>query len=150
LHHVKNAGLHGRFVGTSTLGQVGFPLTMLGEPTFTMTPLLGGASRFDWERDIVPGQFFLVIPVMHAGRTGISAWSLANRDVRVADVGASLTLGVVGVSVGFSPGEVLDLLLGVVGIDLAGDDDASRPPPPPATDEAPAAPKVRSTAAVSR
>jgi hypothetical protein len=55
---------------------------------------------------------------------------LADRNVRVADVGASLTLGVVSVSLGFSAGEVLDLLLGVVGIDLAGDDDASRPPPP--------------------
>ena len=84
---------------------------------------------------------------MHTGRTGISACSLAERDVRVADVGASLTVGVVGVSVGFSPGEVLDLLLGVVGIDLAGDDDASRPPPPPATDEPPAAPNVHSSAA---
>lgn len=141
LHRVHHAGLHGRFVGTSTLGQVGFPLTMLGEPTFTMTPLLGGGSQFDWERDIVPGQLFLVVPAMHAGRTGISAWSLAKRDVRVADVGASLTLGVVGVSLGFSPGEVLDLLLGVVGIDLAGDDDASRPPLLPADAATPSDPE---------
>lgn len=146
LHRMHTAGLHGRFVGSSTIGQAGLPLMMAGEAKSAMAPLLGGTSRFDWRRDVVPGQI-LVFPMMHTGRTGMSAWSLAERDVRVADVGASLTVGVVGVSVGFSPGEVLDLLLGVVGIDLAGDDDASRPPPPPATDEPPAAPKVHSSAA---
>ena len=129
LHRVHTAGLHGRFVGTSKTGQIGLPLILAGEARSEMAPLLGGTSRFDWRRDIVPGQI-LVFPAMHMGRTGTSAWSLADRNVRVADVGASLTLGVVSVSLGFSAGEVLDLLLGVVGIDLAGDDDASRPPPP--------------------
>lgn len=136
LHQVHTAGVHGRFVGTSQTRQLGIPLSMLGETESEMTPLLGGTSRFDWRRDVVPGQI-LVFPVMHLGRTGILACSLAERDVRVADLGASLTLGVVGVSLGFSPGEVLDLLLGIVGIDLAGDDDASRPPPAPAKTRGP-------------
>ena len=36
--------------------------------------------------------------------------------------GVDITLGYVGVHVGFSPGELLDFLLGIVGIDLADDD----------------------------
>ena len=139
---LDTAGIHGRFVGTARLGQVGLPgLVMFGEPrNVEMTPLLGDTSEFDWQRDIVPGQVLLLFPAMHTGRTAVSDWSLAKRDVHVADLGASLTV-FVGVSIAFSPGEVLDLLLGLVGIDLAGDDVAGKPGPARPTGDSASNPK---------
>lgn len=127
---LETAGIHGRFIGTGKRGQVGLPgLAMVGEIRGTeMAPLLGDTSEFDEQRDVVPGQVLIVFPAMHAGRTGTSDWWRAHRGVHVADVGASVTV-FVGVSLGFSPGEVLDLLLGFVGVDLAGDDVADRPDP---------------------
>ncbi|MCZ6690087.1 MAG: hypothetical protein O7H41_10820 [Planctomycetota bacterium] len=50
-----------------------------------------------------------------------SGWSR----LHAFDVEAHLFLGVVGVRVGFSPGEFLDFLLGWVGVDIAGDDEGS-------------------------
>lgn len=125
---LDTAGIHGRFVGTARLGQVGLPgLVMCGEVRDAeMTSLLGDKSEFDEQRDVVPCQVLVLFPAMHAGRTGISDWWRADRDLHVADLGASLTV-FVGVSIGFSPGEVLDLLLGFVGVDLARDDVAGKP-----------------------
>jgi hypothetical protein len=45
-----------------------------------------------------------------------------------ADVGADVALGYVGLGLGVSPGEFVDLLLGFVGIDIGGDDMFGRAP----------------------
>ena len=125
IHIVETAGMHGRFVGTGTMAGIGLPFATFVQMRQRMAPLLGDASSFDRMRDVVPGQVLVVVPMMHSPR--ISAWSLAERDVRIADLGVTATVGLVSVSLGFSPGEVLDLLLGFVGIDLAGDDVADKP-----------------------
>ena len=84
-------------------------------------------------------QLLIVLP-LGAGRC--DAYSLSDRGLRVADVRAGVALGYVGLDVGFSPGEFVDLLLGFVGIDIAGDDAAGREPAP-ATEPEPVDPAAR-------
>src|SRR5262245_52872046 len=130
VHSLYTVGVHGRFVGSGQLGQGGLPgLCTVGEANMKMEPLLGDASQFHEKRDLVPGQLLLMIPGMHSGRTGYSEWSLGERGVHVADVGVTATVLLPGISIGFSPGELLDLFLGLFGIDIAGDDVARIPRP---------------------
>jgi len=120
-HYVDTAGLHGRFVGTGELFGVGLPFFLLGHTEQDMAPLLADASEYDPLRDILTTQL-LVTPAVSFARCGPDPVSVAERGVRVADLGATATLGIVGIGVGFSPGELLDLVLGFVGLDIAGDD----------------------------
>lgn len=127
-------GVHGRFAVRYGTLSVGVGPWILGE-RLDVEPvaLLGGESAYDRAQDVVPGQM-LVLPLL--GVEHAPDWSLEQRGLRVADAGADVTVGLVGIGLGFSPGEFLDLLLGVVGIDLAGDDvfggaaqpDAALPP----------------------
>jgi hypothetical protein len=88
--------------------------------------LLPGVWTYDtrardpaWIWDAIPEREY------HAGRQG---WLR----VHAFDVEASLLAGIVGVTAGFSPGELLDFLLGWFGADLAGDDRVIAPPAAPA------------------
>ncbi len=112
-------GVHGRFVVRHGTVSLGLGPVMLGD---TLHPesdaLLGGESSYSRDHDLVPGQMFFV-PLL--GTEHAPDWSLARRGLHVADIGVSAA-AVVGAGVGFSPGEFLDLLLGFVGIDIAGDD----------------------------
>lgn len=64
-------------------------------------------------------QLLIVLP-MGAGPCDL--YSLSERGLHMADIRAGVGLGYLGLDVGFSPGQFVDLLLGVVGIDIAGDD----------------------------
>lgn len=114
-------GLHGRFAVQHDTVNLGVGPVMLGDVIQPeASALLGGESSYDRHHDAVPCQMFF-IPLL--GSEHAPDWSLARRSVHVADVGASVAVGLVGAGVGFSPGEFVDLLLGFVEIDLAGDDD---------------------------
>jgi len=126
VHALHAAGWHGRHVGTGELGGLGLGLLMLGDAEFAMSPLLGEPASFVRAHDVVPGQ--LLVFACNGMKCGLVRYTLAERGLHVADVGASATIGVVGVGLGFSPGELLDCLLGFFGIDIAGDD--ARPSEP--------------------
>lgn len=130
-------GVHGRFAVSYGAANMGLGPIMLGDVIFPeASALLGGESSYDRNHDILPGQVFF-IPLL--GSEHAPDWSLEHRGLHVADVGANVALGVVGAGVCFSPGEFVDLLLGFVGLDVAGDDVFGREP---ATEpEAPAAPR---------
>lgn len=111
-------GLHGRFAVQYRTANVGVGPLMLGEPfRLEASPLLC-ESKYDADHDMVPSQFF-VVPRMGVERP--RPWSLERRGLHVADVGVNVA-AVVGAGIGFSPGEFVDLLLGFVGVDIAGDD----------------------------
>lgn len=128
------ASLYGRFVGNPEVFSVALGPFVLGSRTsLDMEPLLAGdPTHFDIRQDI-PGTQVLFLP---AEAPRCSGYSLSKRGFHIADVGADLALGYVGVGVGVSPGEFVDLLLGFVGIDLAGDDVFGREPVAAAPSEA--------------
>ena len=96
-----------------------------GRVSLDMKPLLpGDTSGFRYGQD-VPGTQILFIP---GDAPRCNGYSFAERGLRMADVGADVALGYVGLGLGVSPGEFVDLLLGFVGIDIAGDDVADREP----------------------
>lgn len=113
-------GLHGRHAVRYGTAAVALGPWIVGDRIdVEPAPLLGGASTWDRTYDIVPGQM-VVLPQL--GGEHAPDWSLERRGWRVADVGANATVGLLGIGIGFSPGEFVDLLLGLVGIDPAGDD----------------------------
>lgn len=121
-------GVHGRFAVSYTTVNVALGPVMLGDVIRPeASALLGGESAYDRNHDILPGQMFF-IPLL--GSEHAPDWSLERRGVHVADFGANVAVGIVGAGIGFSPGEFVDLLLGFVGIDIAGDDVSGRPPTP--------------------
>ena len=73
---------------------------------------------------------FLLLPGLLSFGDGGATWetepasSTTWARVHAFDVGASVYAGVVFVSAGFSPGELLDFVLGWFGLDIAGDDRA--------------------------
>lgn len=141
----QNAAMRGRFAGTDAeVTSMGLGPFILGSSaTWSFKPLLAGDPSTPESCDgIVPAQF-LLFPMMGFGSCA-DDYSLAERGLRVADLGASVTLGYVGAGIGFSPGEFVDLLLGFVGIDIAGDDVFGRATaaeaPPTSGTPAPASP----------
>jgi len=122
--------MHGRFVSTDidafALG-LG-PFVLGSHHALDLQPLLAAdPSEHDADHGVVAAQF-LFFPSM--GMKCEAGYELANRGLRLADLGGTLALGYVGVGAGLSPGEFVDLLLGFVGIDIAGDDGFGRPEPP--------------------
>lgn len=118
-HKQTRVGVHGRFTGelkTVTVGAGPFVLGAVEHGDYE--PLLPG-SEFDAAHDLIPVQLF-VVP--STGFQTLAPYRVGRRGLHFADLGAGLTVGYVGIGVGCSPGELVDLLLGVVGIDLAGDD----------------------------
>lgn len=112
-------GLHGRFAVRHGTANLGLGPVMLGELLWPeSSALLGGDSSYVRDHEFLPSQMFF-IPLL--GTEHAPDWSLERRGLHVADIGVSAA-AVVGAGVGFSPGEFLDLLLGFVGIDIAGDD----------------------------
>ena len=136
---VRTARWSGRFVSsrgwTESLALGPF---ILGNSTATgVQPVLpDDPSKYESGDGPVPGQI-LFLPLGGIGSCA-DIYRFHERGVRILDVGADVALGYVGAGVGFSPGEFVDLLLGFVGIDIAGDDAFGRPEPPA---EEPAVPK---------
>jgi hypothetical protein len=116
-------GLHGRFAVRYRTASVGIGPLMLGEVFRLEASPLIGESKYDADHDMVPSQIAVVLPRMGVERP--RPWSLERRGLHVADIGVNVA-AVVGAGVGFSPGEFVDLLLGFVAIDMAGDDVAGR------------------------
>jgi hypothetical protein len=109
------AGLIGRKPGVATVATLGLPFVpfieggiLHGRYIFTE---IGGA----WERDDVADECYL-IHVIEAGHTNpdVDPW-------RAFDLEVSATL-LVGARIGFSPGEFVDFLAGLVGLDPRRDD----------------------------
>jgi len=119
------AGLHGRFAVQYRTASVGLGPLLLGEVFWLEASPLLGESKYDDDHDMVPSQIAVVVPRMGVERP--RPWSLERRGLHVADTGVNVA-AVVGAGVGFSPGEFVDLLLGFVGLDIAGDDVAGVPP----------------------
>lgn len=125
-YEAETRGLHGRFAGTAQRSATGLgPLIAGGmgrEPD--LAPMLAGdPSTFDRNQD-PPGCQFLLWPGMdtHGHGSLYGDYPESERLLRLADVGATAHLGYVGFRVGFSPGELLDLALGLFGLDIADDD----------------------------
>jgi hypothetical protein len=78
-------------------------------------------------------QMLIVLPV---GAGICDGYSLSERGLHAADLRAGVGLGYLGLDIGFSPGQFVDLLLGFVGIDLAGDDVFGSTPSEPASADA--------------
>ena len=96
-----------------------------------------------WQRDREVGLPVSALPWIGALREGTGArlghFHLNVQDLlayedpwRRADVGASVTAGLFTVGCGFSPGQLVDFLAGLVGFDPASDDRGSATPPPSA------------------
>lgn len=111
-------GRHGRFAVRYRTANVAVGPLILGEVFRLEASPLVGESTYDDDHDMVPAQ---VVVVLRMGVEHARPWSLERRGLHVADLGANAAVVVVG-GVGFSPGELVDLLLGFVGIDIAGDD----------------------------
>lgn len=102
---------------------------------------LRGRTRV-WMRDREAGLPASLLPWVGALRDG-QPWRLGHLHLnaselwwggsawRLADLELGLFAGVFGLRVGLSPGELLDLLAGLVGLDPAGDDDGPRFEPGP-------------------
>jgi hypothetical protein len=120
------ASMFGRFVGNPEVSSVALgPFVLGGRVSLDMKPLLpGDTSGFRYGQD-VPGTQILFIP---GDAPRCNGYSFAERGLRMADVGADVALGYVGLGLGVSPGEFVDLLLGFVGIDIGGDDMFGRAP----------------------
>jgi len=133
LHTVATGGLHGRYVGTGERGSLGLGPFILGGARGDYGPVLSGdPSTFDDEAD-EPCTQMLVMPSQ--GIKCEAGYSPSARGLRMAYLSATATVGYVGLRVGFSPGELLDLLLGFFTVNLAGDDAFPAPPPPPEVTE---------------
>ena len=138
LRSQRTAGMHGRFGFTlAEVGNSGLGIFVLAEhKPWHPTPLLpDDRSQFDANKDVIGAQFLFFVPQM-APRCG--DYSVPQRGLHVADVSTSFALVYVGADVGFSPGELIDLLLGFAGIDLGDDDAFGRGEKPP--DESPDTP----------
>lgn len=95
-----------------------------------------------WMRDREAGLPASILPWIGAVRDG-QPWRLGHLHLnaselwwggsawRLADLELGLFAGFVGLRLGLSPGELLDLLAGLVGLDPAGDDDGPRFEPGP-------------------
>jgi hypothetical protein len=121
------AGLHGRFAGTGSSLAVGLGPAVIGNDRFDCSPVLPqDPSVFDAEQE-PPASQLLVVPCSfeHAGFEPCD-YSEGHRDLHFLDVNAGAALLLVGARVGFSPGELLDCVLGLFGIDLAADDGFGR------------------------
>lgn len=117
---LRMAGTHGRFgFGDADVSSMAVAILVQdGFQPWDAAPLLGDPSRRDPPAHLgAQYLFFLPRDELHCG-----TYSIERRGLRVADVNASVAVGWVGLDVGFSPGELLDLLFGLAGIDLAGDD----------------------------
>ena len=124
----NTVGMNGRFVRERETFAYGFSwVVMGGATTKDASPILADdPSRYVHTHDSIPNHI-VVVPGFGSFHHP-EPWTLANRGVHVADLGVSLVLVEVGASIGFSPGEVVDFLLGIVGLDIAGDDSFGREP----------------------
>ena len=139
----ETIGMYGRY------GFTGFPwpeaqamglVVMVVEDSIPykqkLEPLLDNTSQLEDGELPVGMQLLFFLPSM--GMRCEAGYSVADRGLRVADLNASLAVIWVGTDVGFSPGELIDLLLGFAGIDVADDDAFGRGETK--QDESPAAP----------
>ena len=80
-----------------------------------MVPVLFGSRRYD---KIVqpPANLAIFMPTYF-----LETYKPSERGLRVADIGVGVA-AIVGARVGFSPGELLDFTLGIVGVDIGNDD----------------------------
>lgn len=139
-HHVEFAGMHGRFTGSGNTEGAALGPVILGACNYDheFSPVLSETtSEFDDYLE-PPSVQFLVGPAMGIKCDSRGDYSVPRRGLHVADVGATATLGFVGFHVGFSPGELLDLVLGLASIDLRGDDVFPVPPRSPGPPDQPA------------
>lgn len=109
---------HGRHVGSVPRKTMGFGAVIAAtvyQHESNMVPILSGSGSYD-DNVQSPPKLAAFMPTYF-----VKPYRASDRGLRLADVAASVTAGL-GVRVGFSPGELLDFVLGFVGIDL-GDDD---------------------------
>lgn len=109
---------HGRHVGwvpRQTIGVGAVIAVTHYQHEANMVPVVSGSGpyRDDVQSPPILGGF---MPTYF-----VKTYRPSDRGLRLTDVGAGVTAGL-GVRVGFSPGELLDFVLGFVGVDL-GDDD---------------------------
>lgn len=118
-HDVEYAGQHGRFVvrgrrSSTAIGPLIWGFVDDDEP---VPVFAGDPSRMGPLVEPPPSQL-LFLPADQTG-SDFAPWT---RGLHAADVDVTVTLGWVGGRLGFSPGELLDFVLGIFGLDLAGDD----------------------------
>lgn len=108
---------HGRHVGhiERRILAVGAVAAFTDYSNDWMVPALPGSGDYDTNVQSPPN-IAAFVPTYFVKEYDPSA-----RGLRVADVGVGAA-AIVGVWVGFSPGEFLDFVLGIVGVDI-GDDD---------------------------
>jgi hypothetical protein len=127
-------GLHGRFAGTAERGATGLGPVIRGFMGHErdLAPLLADdPSTFDRNLDPPGCQYFLWPGMDQHGHGNLyGEYPESERLLRLADFGATAHLGYIGFRVGFSPGELLDLGLGIFGADIAGDDAFPAQPKP--------------------
>jgi hypothetical protein len=121
----ETVGMYGRYGFTDfpwpEAQALGFGVAVLEDSIpYQLEPLLDDTSQLDDGERPVGMQVLFFLPSM--GMKCEAGYSVADRGLRVADVNASLALVYVGADVGLSPGELIDLLLGFAGIDVADDD----------------------------
>lgn len=119
---------HGRYAGAVEHWR-GFGLP----PLFTLSgympagrglaPVLGGdPERYELASEPPAESLFVFWPGAGIGLSESAPYSVEKRGLRVADLGVHVQC-LVGLRLGFSPGETVDWLFGWFGLDLAGDDE---------------------------
>jgi hypothetical protein len=128
----RGIAMHGRYIGTSTRESVGLLLmnqSGIEKDTTQMHPLVaGGRDYADMQRegvhiyDDTRGSMWFIVP-MELAWNGSSLYlaSTKERWWRLLDVSLGAS-ALVGFNLCISPGEMADFVLGLVGLDLAGDD----------------------------
>lgn len=117
---VASGGLRGRCIGSGHRENLGLGPFILGGAYIPAEPLLYDDPDYSDGNDEEPCVQVLCLP--SKGIKCEAGYSPSARRLRMADLGVTATVGYVGVRVGFSPGELLDLVLGFFIIDLGGDD----------------------------
>jgi len=112
------AGLIGRRVGAAGVMNLGLPIVPFMEEGLLHGRLLFTECSGDWREEDVQDECYLI----HAG--GWPPTNPVTTRMRAFDleIGATVLLGV---RLGFSPGEFVDLIAGSFGSDPAGDDHAT-------------------------
>ena len=124
--------IHGRYIGASTRESGGLVVMNISgvERTGTqMRPLFaGGRSYADMQRDCIHiyddtrGSMWFIVP-MDLAWNGPSLYrdSARERWWRILDVSVGAS-AIAGFHICLSPGEIVDFVLGLAGLDMAGDD----------------------------
>ena len=124
LQSVPLVHVHGRHFGHVERMSGGLPVywSISMYKNDEMVPFLDGTPAYSSIVQPPPCNYLLFYPEeFFVDRHGDARYRIGRRGLRVLDCAVGASLGV-GVRVGFSPGHLLDFLLGWFGLDLAGDD----------------------------